>query len=67
MAKDDYSVIVYKLLKILYELLKRGKVITQEELDELGSGIDTEYWNFILTSLYEEGYITGLTSIHTIT
>lgn len=67
MAKDDYSVIAYKLLSILYALLKQGKAITQGELDELGSGIDEEYWNFILVSLYEEGYVTGLKPTHTIT
>lgn len=39
MTKDDYFVIVYKLLMILYTSLKHGKAITEEELNSLSSTI----------------------------
>ena len=67
MAKDDYFVITYKLLKILYEALKHGKFITADELNELSSSINHEYWIYILATLSECGYISGVEIINTLT
>lgn len=63
MARDDYFVIAYKLLTILYVLLKNGKTISNEQLKELSEGIPFEYWEYILKSLSEEGYIVGVVPI----
>lgn len=43
MAKDDYFVLVYKLLTILYTTLKNGKVVTDSELKELSEGLPLDY------------------------
>lgn len=66
MAKDDYFVLVYKLLEILYAMLKKGKVITDDELKELSDGLPQEYWEYILKSLDKEGYITGIIPIYSL-
>ena len=63
MAKDDYFVLVYKLLAILYTTLKNGKVVTDSELKELSEGLPLDYWEYILKSLSEDGYITGVKPI----
>ncbi|CAM3206987.1 YjcQ family protein [Lactiplantibacillus plajomi] len=63
MAKDDYFVIMYMLLKRLYSLLKQGKVISNKELQELGYNYNTTYWEYILFNMSNEGYITGVTEV----
>lgn len=63
MAKDDYFVIMYMLLKRLYSLLKKGEVISEQELNELGSPYNKQYWDYILLNLAENGYITGVDKI----
>lgn len=63
MAKDDYFVIAYKLLTILYVSLKNGKTISNDQLKKLSEGIPFEYWEYILKSLSEEGYIVGVVPI----
>lgn len=63
MAKDDYFVIAYKLLTVLYVALKNGKAISDDQLKELSEGIPFEYWEYILKTLSEEGYIVGVVPI----
>lgn len=63
MAKDDYFVIMYMLLKHMYSLLKQGKVISNEELQELGYNYNQTYWEYILFNMSNEGYITGVTEV----
>ena len=63
MAKDDYFVIAYKLLSILYASLKSGKTISNDQLKKLSDGIPVEYWEYILKSLNDEGYVTGVVPI----
>lgn len=63
MAKDDYFVLVYKLLEILYTVLKSGKAVTNDELKELSDGIPLSYWEYILKALSKEGYVTGVVEI----
>lgn len=60
MAKDDYNVVVYKILKYLYKCLKTGEdvkieYITPEELE-----IPESYWKYIIIHLYEDGLIEKL-------
>lgn len=65
MAKDDYFVIVYQVLKYLYECLKKGE---QPEPSYLRAGrysIPENYWAYIVISLINENYITGITQTQT--
>lgn len=61
MAKDDYHVIVYKILAYLYMQLKAGAAVNQEMLEARGKLFDIpeSYWQYIFNALYHEGYITG--------
>ena len=59
MAKDDYFVIVYRLLKYLYECLKNGQPVRSEVLRADYFGIDDTYWDYILRNLFLDGYVEG--------
>ncbi len=67
MARDDYFVIVYKILKYLYECLKLGEtpdiynILTAETY-----GVNQSYFEYIITELFEEGYIKGVSMINSI-
>lgn len=63
MAKDDYHVIVYKILAYLYMQLKAGEKVNPEMIQAKGKLFDIPeaYWQFIISSLFNEGYIDGAT------
>lgn len=61
MAKDDYFVLVYKILRHLYDCLKDGYEVNWNELKP-GTRqfpIGEEYWNYIWRNLITEGYVEG--------
>lgn len=60
MAKDDYYVIVYKILAYLYVQLKAGEDIDSEMIshDSQIININEKYWNYIMRNLVNDGYIT---------
>ena len=62
MAKDDYQVIVFRILKYLYQQLKKGKPVDAEMLrhDSKTCKVNEIYWRYIITSMQEEGLIRGL-------
>lgn len=60
MAKDDYFVIVYQLLKYLYECLKRGVQPDINMLDPSTFNISESYWDYVMKNLIEDGYIEGV-------
>ena len=60
MARDDYFVIVYQLMKYLYECLKKGEKPEADHLQASYYSIPENYWKYILVSLVQEGYIAGL-------
>ena len=62
MAKDDYQVIVFRVLKYLYKQLKEGLPVEAEMLgpDSKTCKINESYWLYIITSMQEEGLIRGL-------
>lgn len=62
MAKDDYYVIVYKILAYLYVQLKNGNPIDEDMLkhDGILFQVNYSYWCYILTNMTEQGYIRGL-------
>lgn len=63
MAKDDYFVIVYQILAYLYQCLKNDIPVDVKVLMPRGKlfSINDNYWKYIITNMYEQGYITGLT------
>lgn len=61
MAKDDYYVIVYKLLSYLYSCLKKGIPVDVDNLREvIKVDIVDAYWEYIILELYKDGYIDGV-------
>ena len=65
MAKDDYFVIVYKILAYLYARLKKGEPVEAEMLMYDGGlfQINREYWVYIIDNMLEQGYIKGLHNV----
>ena len=61
MVQDDYFVIVYKLLKYLYDCLKKDVRPSSEVLNAEFFGIADNYWEYIIRNLYQEGYVEGVT------
>lgn len=60
MARDDYFVIVYQVLKYLYDCLKKGERPDPDYLEADTFDIPKNYWDYILLNLCNEKYITGL-------
>lgn len=61
MSKDDYYVIVYKLLSYLYSCLKKCNMIDIDNLrDIIKVDIGDSYWEYIIRQLYNEGYVEGV-------
>lgn len=60
MAKDDYFVILYEIMKYLYTCLKQG---VKPDIDKLTAdyyNIPQSYWNYIVLNLVKDGYIQGV-------
>lgn len=66
MAKDDYHVIVYKILIYLYTCLKQGEKPSFEYLSYEKMKISESYWNYILRHMYQEGYVEGISLVQMI-
>lgn len=61
MAKNDMEVIMYKILRYLYECMKLG---VEPELEQFAWNsklfdIPQSYWCKIIATLVRKGYITG--------
>lgn len=65
MAKDDYHVLVYRILVYLYACLKKCEKPSLEymknDTDAFPVGFD--YWQYIFRNLYSDGYIEGVVSV----
>ena len=63
MAKDDYFVLVYRILTYLYECFQTGE---KAELDRFGADalkVSNGYWTNILESIAEDGLVKGVVVI----
>jgi hypothetical protein len=64
MAKDDYFVLVYKILSYLYDLLKKGIMPDPKMLCHdsplFNININENYWTYIMDNLQKQGLISGL-------
>ena len=65
MAKDDYYVIVYKILAYMYMQLKNGEKIDPAMLMYDGAlfQINRTYWVYIFDNMVRQGFIEGLTNV----
>ena len=68
MAKNDYFVIVYKILSYLYECMKAGKEPAQEDIacDSQLFHISQRYWNHIMSELVAREYVIGIYEVETL-
>ena len=59
MAKDDYFVLVCKILCYLYSCLKSGKPVDLNYLTNQNKqfAVNDRYWNYILLTMAEDEYI----------
>ena len=62
MAKNDYFVLMFRILAYLYECLKQDEYPDLEYLHYSTEAfpIGQRYWNTIWTDMYQEGYISGI-------
>lgn len=65
MAQNDYFVIVYRILKYLYDCLKKGEKPEVEYLAASIYNIPENYWAYILLSLINEEYVKAIVVNHT--
>jgi hypothetical protein len=59
MSKDDFHVILYKVLSYLYECLKAGIAPSIEEARALAD-VNSAYWGNALQMMCDSGYVTGI-------
>lgn len=64
MAKDDYNVIVFKILTYLYAVLKRKTVFDINEFRLAIGNVDENYFYDLLEMMQNEGFISGLIFVH---
>lgn len=57
MAKNDYYVLVYRILMYLYNCLKNGEDVDISKLTPQWLGINDRYFEYIVDTLDEEGFI----------
>lgn len=65
MGKDDYFVLVYKLLRYLYRCLKENTSASWEIVSPNSKDfpIGQEYFTYLLSHLLADGYIEGITEV----
>lgn len=59
MAKNDFYVVAAVILTYLYTCLKEGREVNVEYVNHVYMDIPKSYWDFILTELYQNGYVKG--------
>lgn len=67
MAYNDMEVIMYKILKYLYECMKNGATPREEDYTYSSKmiHIPEKYWNQIIEELQSCGYVKGFYSLNT--
>ena len=62
MAKNDYFVLVYKILSYLYKCLKKGREPSEEYLKPLTKDfpIEYSYWSYIMEHIVERPSKNGV-------
>ena len=62
MAKDDYFVIVYKILSYLYKCLKDGERVEERLInyDSPFIKVNEKYWSYIIWHMQKDDLIEGV-------
>lgn len=60
MAKNDYFVVVYRILTYLYQCFMAGEKPDAELFGPEALGINNGYWANVMESICNEGYIAGI-------
>lgn len=63
MAKNDYFVIVYRILTYLYACFMAGEQPDVEMFGPDALGINNGYWANVIQSISEEGYVKGVVPV----
>ncbi len=63
MAKDDYFVIMYKILSYLYECMKKGEKPNIDFISYEKFKIPESYYNHIVINMIEKEYIKGAITV----
>lgn len=64
MARDDMHVVMYTILKYLYDCLKGGVRPDVSKFSATALGINDLYWDAIVSDLVNRGYVRGVTVYH---
>ena len=64
MAKDDMHVVMYTILKYLYDCLKGGEPPDPTKFSASALQINEKYWTAIVADLVNRKYIRGVTVFH---
>ena len=62
MAKNDYFVIMYRILAYLYACMKQGEKPDMSTVSFEALGIPESYYNYVMINMIEKQYIKGATS-----
>ena len=63
MAKNDYFVIVYRILTYLYACFMSGDQPLLEMFGPDALGINSGYWLNVMESISDEGYVKGIVPV----
>lgn len=64
MAKNEYFVVVYRILTYLYTCFKAGASPDMEMFGPDALGINNGYWANVMESIFNEEYIIGVSLVH---
>jgi hypothetical protein len=59
MAKNDYFVIMYRILAYLYACMKQGEKPDMSTVSFEALGIPESYYNYVMINMIEKQYIKG--------
>lgn len=62
MARDDYFLMVYRILSYLYKCIRQCEKPSEEYLKPLSKDFPIEYgyWTYILENIVYEGYVENI-------
>lgn len=61
MAKDDMEVVIYKILRYLYECMKQAKVASFEDMFNVAglAGMPQRYYGQVIEEMMRQGFVAG--------